>query len=368
VTESLQTDAPLPSTAGPPTAVDAGPALRTGADGRLGYPLPLAPLEGDLARVEQLLLRELTGPDCFLDAVISYLAAAGGKRLRPTLVLCGAYTQQRGPTLDPAPEAAIIAAAAVEALHLCTLHHDDVIDTADLRRGIPSANARWNNTIAVIGGDIMLARAFRLVASIGSAEVIVLARALEDLCAGQARESASAYDPARDEIAWEVAVSGKTASLLAASLRLGGLAAAAASADLDRLSTSGHELGLAFQLVDDLLDLQGSTSAIGKPAGADIAEGVYTLPVILELRDNDRLRALLASRPSAAAAEEARRLVMAGAGPAVAAQRARKHAAQAVTALDECRSHPAARRALTRLGDLVLEPIDVRRPSMVSAP
>jgi heptaprenyl diphosphate synthase len=335
---------------------------------RLSHHLQLDPLEEDLARVEQLLMKELTGRDRFLDEVTSHLVAAGGKRLRPILTLCGAYAGQRGPALEPAPEAAIVSAAAFEALHLCTLYHDDVIDDATLRRGVPSANARWGNTVAVIGGDILLARAFRLGASIGSAEATLLAWALENLCAGQADEFSSMYDPHRDEAAYECAIAGKTAALMAASLQAGGLAAALDPADLERLSIAGHELGMAFQLIDDLLDLLGSTSAIGKPSGTDIAEGVYTLPVILELRTNARLRVLLGSPPSAAEAEEARQLVVAGTGPAVAAERARKHAGRALAVLEKCELHPAVKQAVARLGDLIFEPIRYLQPTVLATP
>ena len=329
--------------------------------------LRLDPLEGDLARVDRLLMKELGGDDDFLNELTSHLAGAGGKRLRPVLVLCGAYAAQRGPTLEPAPEEAIIAAAAIEALHLCTLYHDDVMDEATLRRGVPTANSRWGNTVAVIGGDILLARAFRLGASLGSAHVDQLAQALEELCAGQAGELSYLYDPSRDEAAYDSAIAGKTASLMSASLRLGGLAAALEPGELARLSTVGHELGFAFQLIDDLLDILGTPSSTGKPtAGADIAEGVYTLPVILELPTNAQLRELLDSPPSAAEAEQARRLVMAGGGLTATAQRARAHVDRALAMLDLCEMHPAVRDAIERLGDLIFEPVRSLRPGMLA--
>jgi heptaprenyl diphosphate synthase len=311
-------------------------------------------------------MKVLAGRDRFLDAVTSHLAAAGGKRLRPVLVLCGAYAAQQGRVLEPAPEDAIAAAAAIEALHLCTLYHDDVIDAAELRRSIPSANAQWGNTVAVIGGDILLARAFRLGASIGAAHVRQLAHALEELCAGQASELSSLYNPDRDEAAYECAIAGKTASLMAASLHVGGLASGLVHEDLERLSAAGHELGIAFQLVDDLLDLLGSASSTGKPAsGADIAAGVYTLPVILELRINARLRDVLGSPPSAAQAEEARQLVVAGSGPATTAKRARDHVERALTMLAQCDLHPAVRPAIAQLGDLIFEPIRSLQPGVL---
>jgi heptaprenyl diphosphate synthase len=328
--------------------------------------LKLEPLEEDLARVQWLLMNDLTGRGRFLDEVTSHLAAAGGKRLRPVLVLCGAYAAQRTPVLEPAPEDAIAAAAAIEALHLCTLYHDDVIDEAELRRGVPSANARWDNVVAVIGGDILLARAFRLSASIGAAQARQLAHALEELCAGQASELSSLYDPDRDEAEYEYAIAGKTASLMAASLRVGGLASGLAADDLERLSAAGHEFGIAFQLVDDLLDILGSASSTGKPAsGADIAAGVYTLPVIFELRTNARLRDLLGSRPTAAEAEEARQLVIAGDGLAITARRARDHVERALTMLDQCDLHPAVKQAMAQLGDLIFEPIRSLQPEVL---
>jgi heptaprenyl diphosphate synthase len=312
-------------------------------------------------------MKELTGRDRFLDKVTSHLAEAGGKQLRPILVLCAAYAGQRGPDLEPAPKAAIVTAAAVEALHLCTLYHDDVIDDAALRRGVPSVNARWDNTVAVIGGDILLARAFRLSSSIGPAHAARLARALEDLCAGQASELSSLYDPTRDEAAYESAIAGKTAALMAASFHVGGLAAAITPADLERLSVTGRELGMAFQLIDDLLDLLDSALVTGKPSsGADIAAGVYTLPVILELRTNARLRNLLRSPPSASQAEEARQLVLAGTGPAITAERARQHVSRALAVLGECQPHPAVGRAIARLGDLIFEPIRSLQPGVLA--
>lgn len=330
--------------------------------------LGLEPLKDDIARVQRLLMKELTGRDRFLDEVTSHLAAAGGKRLRPFLVLCGAYAAQRGPALEPVPEDAIVAAVAIEALHLCTLYHDDVMDEAALRRGVSSANAQWDNRVAVIGGDILLARAFRLGASIGSAHVAQLAYALEELCAGQANELSFLYDPDRDEAAYQCAIVGKTASLLAASLHVGGLASGVKPGDLVRLSAAGRELGIAFQLVDDLLDILGSAWSTGKPAsGADIAAGVYTLPVILELRTNARLRNLLDSPPSAAEAEEARQLVVAGDGPAITARRARDHVQRALTLFGECDVHPAVKQAVVQMGDLILEPIRSLQPGVLAA-
>jgi heptaprenyl diphosphate synthase len=340
----------------------AGPAAS------LGDLLRLDPLDKDLARVEELLRRELAGRDGFLDEVTSHLAAAGGKRLRPALALCGAYAGQRGVALEPAPEAAVVAAAAVEAMHLCALYHDDVIDGARLRHGVASASARWDNTVAVMGGDILLARAFRLGAGIGPAETALLARALEESCAGQAAEVRSLYDAARDEAAYAESVGGKTAALMAASLRIGGLTAGLGPDDLDRLWAGGHELGMAFQLVDDLLDLLGTEELVGKPVGADIPEGVYTLPVILELRTNAELRALLGSPPSPAAAERARRLVAAGTGPVTAGERARGHVDRALAALDGGGLHPAVRQAAARLGEAVFDPLRAVRGPAVAVP
>jgi heptaprenyl diphosphate synthase len=331
------------------------------AEVSLSERLQLAPLDGDLARIEQLLMRELAGHGRFLDEVTSYLAGAGGKLLRPVLTMCGAYAGQRGHTIEPAPDAAIVAAVAVEMLHLGSLYHDDVIDEAKLRRGGPSTNAKWDNIIAVIGGDILLARAINLASRIGSTEVILLARTLEAVCAGQADELMFLYDLHRDEAAYERAIAGKTAALMAAALQFGALAAAFDRIDLEGMTVVGHELGMAFQLVDDLLDFAESSSAIGKSPGADIAKGVYTLPVIVELRTNARLRELLGSPPSAAAAEEARELVMAGKGVARTVERAREHMSRSLTALDGNELHPDVEQALRILGDVLFEPVSSPR-------
>jgi heptaprenyl diphosphate synthase len=138
--------------------------------------------------------------------------------------------------------------------------------------------------------------------------------------------------------------------------------------DLDRLWTGGREFGMAFQLVDDLLDLLGTEEVVGKPVGADIPEGVYTLPVILELRTNAKLRALLGSPPSPAAAEQARRLVVAGTGPVAAEERARGHVDRALAALDGGGLHPAVRQAAARLGNAVLDQLEAVRGPGVAAP
>lgn len=326
--------------------------------------LGIEPLRDDIARVQRLLSKKLTGTDRFFDTMTSHLAAAAAEHLPPVLVLCGAYAAQHGLALEPVPEDAVTAAVAVEALHLCTLYHD-VTDHMARSRG---TGARWDNRIAVIGGDMLLARAFELGASIGSAHVAQFAYALEELCAGRASELSSLYDPHRDEAAYECAIVGKSASLMVASLNAGGLASALAPGDMVLLSAAGRELGIAFQLVDDLLDILSSAGFTGKPAyGGDIESGVYTLPVILELRTNARLRDLLSSPPSTSEAEEARQLVLAGDGPATTAGRARDHVEHALSVLGESDVHPAVKRTVERLGNLILEPVRSLQPRVLAA-
>jgi heptaprenyl diphosphate synthase len=328
--------------------------------------LQLAPLEGDLLRVEELLRQELTGRHRFLDEVTSYLAVAGGKRLRPILTLCGAYAAQRGVAIEPAPDAAVLAATAVEMLHLGSLYHDDVLDEAAVRRSVPSVNARWGNTIAVIGGDILLARAINLAAEIGGAAATLLAGTLEAVCLGQADELLFISDPRRDEASYERATAGKTAALMAASLQIGALTGSLDALELGPIANVGHEFGMAFQVVDDLLDLEESITAAGEAARADIVNGIYTLPVILELGTNVRLKKLLESTPSVADAEEARRLVVSGTGVVVAAERAREHINRSQVELRREDWHPHVEQALTRLGDLILAPISSQQPLEVS--
>jgi geranylgeranyl pyrophosphate synthase len=212
---------------------------------------------------------------------------AGGKRLRPLLVLATAYAG------SPQRERAIRSGVAVELLHLASLVHDDVMDEAAQRHGVASANARLGNVRAVLAGDYLLARALATACDLGRREGALAAKAFTWLCDGQARESATLFDTGRGESAYYAAIEGKTGALFATSCRLGAMAGGLGEEATEALAEYGLQLGMAFQLIDDLLDFTSTSGQMGKPAGHDIAEGVYTLPVLHALRERPQLAAVL---------------------------------------------------------------------------
>ena len=223
-----------------------------------------------------------------------YLLAAGGKRFRPLLVVVAGHFG------DPDDERLVPGAVAIELTHLATLHHDDVIDEADTRRGIPSANARWGNTVAILTGDFLFARASEISAGLGGEVTRLLALTIAKVCEGQILEvqAAGRLDAGEDD--YLRVIHRKTASLIATSCRLGGMLSGAGEESVDALERFGEVLGVAFQLSDDIMDLTADRSVLGKEPAADLREGIYTLPVIYALRESTRrkeLRTLLAEGP-----------------------------------------------------------------------
>jgi heptaprenyl diphosphate synthase len=214
---------------------------------------------------------------------------------------------------DTSSDAVVRGGVAVELVHLGSLYHDDVMDEATTRRGVESVNARWGNWVAIVAGDFLLARASGIAADLGTEVSQVLAHTIGRLCEGQISELRTTFDTGRTQQAYFDAIAGKTASLMAASCRIGGLTAELGVGDTDRLTTFGHAFGMVFQVVDDILDVVGSEEDLGKPAGHDMEEGVYTLPVLLALAgpDGADLRDLLGRRIDAVEREEARTLVRA---------------------------------------------------------
>jgi heptaprenyl diphosphate synthase len=219
-----------------------------------------------------------------------YLLAAGGKRFRPLLVLLGGYFGDAGdPRLIPG-------AVAIELTHLATLYHDDVIDEADSRRGIPSVNARWDNTVAILTGDFLFARASEIASDLGTDVTRLLAWTIARVAEGQILEADSLGRLEVDETFYMEVIRKKTAALIATSCRLGGMLSGAPVEVLEGLDRYGQAVGLAFQLSDDIMDLTADQATLGKEPGVDIKEGVYTLPVIYALRASARreeLRRLL---------------------------------------------------------------------------
>ncbi len=308
----------------------------------------LEPIAADLARVEAALHESVQTSDPFLAEVSAHLIGAGGKRIRPTLALCAAYAAAGA---DPAAEAAITGSVSVELVHLGSLYHDDVIDEAETRRGVPSVNARWSNIVAILAGDFLLARASSLAASLGADVAALLAETIGELCRGQVLELQHLFDVDRSEEGYLSAIEGKTAALFATSCRVGGMVSGVSDPTLDALTRFGRHLGMCFQIVDDVLDITATEDSLGKPAGKDMLEGVYTLPVIYALRDSTALRDLLGQPIDGVQLAEARELASANGAVDLALSVARAHAVKAADALEGTDDLDA--RVCEELGSLV---------------
>ena len=249
-------------------------------------------LEDRLAFVESELARHVVSRTSFVTEAASHLLAAGGKRFRPLLVLLAA---EAGATPDA--QEVVDAACVVELTHIGSLYHDDVMDEATLRRGADSANARWDNHVAILTGDFLFARSSELTAGLGPDAVRIQAQTFARLVEGQILETVK---PGAEEDALEHyldVVAGKTGSLIATSARYGALFGGA-SAEVQRALTSyGHIVGTAFQLSDDILDVASEAGVSGKTPGTDLREGVPTLPMLMARASGDpadaRLHALL---------------------------------------------------------------------------
>ena len=310
--------------------------------------LQLPTLEGDLARVETALRRSVEAGDPFMTTVAGHLIPAGGKRLRPALaVAVGALAR------TPVHDDVIMGACSVELVHLGSLYHDDVMDEARTRRNVESVNARWGNLVAILAGDFLLARASEIAASLGTEVAGLLARTIGQLCEGQVRELSQAFDLGRSEEAYLMAIQGKTASLMSASCRIGAITAGLDRAAVDAVTRYGHHVGMVFQIVDDILDVVATDEELGKPAGNDLVEGVYTLPVIRPLAAEEtaeRLRGLLGRHIEPEQVDEARRLIRTNGAVGASVDIARGYASQAKQALRDLRDGPEV-DALRALAD-----------------
>lgn len=243
-----------------------------------------------MEQVEQRLTEVTVADTAFLTQIAQHLLAAGGKRYRPLLSLVAA---ELGPNVDNGP---VEAGVAVELVHLGSLYHDDVIDEADSRRGQTSVNANWTNTVAILAGDFLLARASEVAAPLGEEAVALIARTYATLCEGQVSELVYAHDLAHGPAEYHTVIGGKTASLIRTSARLGAITGGADRDTVEAISEWAWEMGMVFQITDDVLDLIADESFLGKPAGSDIGEGTFTLPVLLAADgpDGSTIKSLLA--------------------------------------------------------------------------
>ncbi|OBF24254.1 nonaprenyl/(2E,6E)-farnesyl/geranylgeranyl diphosphat synthase [Mycobacterium kubicae] len=252
-----------------------------------------ATVRDGVTRIEQLMDAELRGADEVMTESLLHLFLAGGKRFRPLFTVLAAQT---GP--HPDADEVTTAGAVVELIHLATLYHDDVMDEAQVRRGAPSANARWGNNVAILAGDYLLATASRLVSRLGPDAVRIVADTFAQLVTGQMRETRGAPEGADLIEQYLKVVDEKTGCLIGAAGRFGGMFSGADDEQIERLARLGGIVGTAFQIADDIIDIGSESEESGKLPGTDIREGVRTLPMLYALResgpDGERLRTLLA--------------------------------------------------------------------------
>ncbi|MBI5089311.1 MAG: polyprenyl synthetase family protein [Actinobacteria bacterium] len=305
--------------------------------------LPFVSIPGmrdDIGRIEAALARSVQTGDVYLTEIASHLISAGGKLLRPMLALAAAQVAG-GPSSDDAIQGGI----ACELVQTGSLYHDDVMDEASTRRGVETVNAKWGNLQAILAGDFLLARASEIAASLGTEVAALLARTIGRLCEGQIEELRHTYNPARPESSYLASIAGKTASLFATSARIGGIVADVDRPTVDALTAYGEAFGMVFQIVDDLLDVTATDGQLGKPAGHDMVEGVYTLPVLRTLQSGGIAAASLLDllgRPlEPSEREKALEIVRAHSGVASALGTAREWADRAIEACDALPATPA---------------------------
>lgn len=233
----------------------------------------------DFEAVNQLIIRQLHSDVGLVENIGHYIVDAGGKRLRPLLVLltsnCLAYRGERHLDL----------AAVIEFIHTATLLHDDVVDVSDLRRGRPTANAQWGNAPSVLVGDFLYSRAFQMMVAIGDITIMdILAKTTNVVSEGEVQQLVNAKDPSVTQDNYMTVVHKKTAALFESACETAAVLAKASETERRAVTAFGYHLGVAFQLVDDVLDYQGDSEALGKNIGDDLAEGKPTLPLIYSMQ------------------------------------------------------------------------------------
>lgn len=314
--------------------------------------LGLYRLEEEIKRVEPLLMSSVTTGDGFLDEVTTHLIAAGGKRLRPLLCLASATAGERAATRDE-----LMGGVSVELVHLASLYHDDVIDEASVRRNVESVNSRFGNLVAIVAGDYLLARSAAIAADLGTEIAGLLADTLAKLCEGQVSEVRSAFQVSRTQDEYFSAIAGKTAALMATSCRIGAIIAGLARSEIEAMTTYGHCVGMVFQLRDDVLDIVATNGELGKPAGQDLAEGIYTLPVLIALEDRQiarELESLLGIGLAQPERDKARAIVAQSRGPAETVAAGRRYASLAKDAASGV-SSPELRKGFEAFADSLID-------------
>ncbi len=310
-----------------------------------------ARLRARLEVVEEALLGHVQSEAGFVTEAARHLLDAGGKRFRPLLVLLAAETG------DPSGEGVVTSACVVELTHLASLYHDDVMDEADLRRGAESANARWDNHVAILTGDFLFSKSSELTADLGAEAVRIQAQTFTRLVEGQILETlgpTEGQDPLEHYLR---VVAGKTGSLIATSARYGARFSGATSDVEAALTEYGEKVGVAFQLSDDILDVASEAEVSGKTSGTDLREGVPTLPVLIAKRSTDPADARLLELLESDLTDDAKHgeaLALLRAHPAIAEARAHVISlAGEAKALLKVLPDSSARAALEAFADVV---------------
>ncbi|HWH01903.1 MAG TPA: polyprenyl synthetase family protein [Pilimelia sp.] len=323
---------------------------------RFGDPAVAESVTATLVEVEARLREAVASADPFVTEAAAHLVEAGGKRFRPLLVALGAEFG------DPGAPLVVPAAVVVELTHLATLYHDDVMDEAAVRRGAPSANSRWTNSVAILVGDYLFARAADIAADLGTEAVRIQARTFARLVHGQIAETVGPAGGADPVAHYLTVIAEKTGSLIATSARFGGMFGGAEPAHVEALARYGETIGVAFQLSDDLLDIASESRQSGKTPGTDLREGVPTLPVLYALaaQEDDaasrRLREILSAGPVTDDAEHAEALALLRESAALkrARETVRAYAEEARARLTPLPDAPA-RRAMAALCDAIAD-------------
>ncbi len=296
---------------------------------------------GDLEVIEAALAQSVHTPDPYLSEIAAHLIRAGGKLLRPLLTVRA--SQVAGDDGDDT--SAVLGGVACELVQTGSLYHDDVMDEALTRRGVDTVNAKWGNLQAILAGDFLLARASEIAASLGTEVAGLLARTIGRLCEGQIEELRHTYNSARPESSYLSSIKGKTASLFSTAARIGGIVADLPRPTIDALTAYGEAFGMVFQIVDDVLDITATDEQLGKPAGHDMVEGVYTLPVLRTLQSGGvaaaEMLAILGKPLDTIERDKALAIVRVNGGVESAQRTAREWVAVAESACDSLPAGPS---------------------------
>ncbi|NVK36941.1 MAG: octaprenyl diphosphate synthase [Gammaproteobacteria bacterium] len=309
-------------------------------------------VEQDFQQVNELILEQLRSDVPLVEKIGQHIIESGGKRMRPLLVLLACKSL----SYDKQDHALL--AAIIEFLHTATLLHDDVVDTSDLRRGKATANAKWGNAPSVLVGDFLYSRAFEMMVQLGDMKIMdILSKSTRVIAEGEVMQLMNVKNPDVSEAKYMDVIQGKTAQLFEASSHSGAVLAQANAKQEEALRLYGHHTGMAFQLVDDVLDYVGNAEELGKNVGDDLAEGKPTLPLIYAMQNASKEEAQLIRQAIRKGGTEnlAEIIAIVQACGAIdyTNQKAREHVDAAITAIAVLEDTPA-KHALAALAELAL--------------